>query len=187
MKSKIDPFVHVIVCIRCKVPQDSGQFNKNKASKSGLDSWCKSCKAKYMAEPKMKVMKQGYAKKSSERIFEVYGNKCASCGEKYNSNSNRRNLQLHHRFYSEEDTQYFKKHGIGQGKYEALRMLEANQINELKNKFTLLCPQCNMLEAYVRKDGKKAFEAFCWLYSEGHFDEALKDDTSFKKLSEFMK
>jgi len=55
-----------------------------------------------------------------------------------------------------------------------------------RKKFGLLCRQCNNIEAWVRKDGKKAFEAFCYLYGQGHFDEALKDDKSLKKITEFL-
>ncbi len=51
----------------------------------------------------------------------------------------------------------------------------------------MLCHSYNILEAYVRNDPVKAFETFAWLYGEGYFDKALKDDSKLKKLSKFIK
>lgn len=175
------------ICPKCKISKETTEFHKSKPTKDGLHTWCKSCNKEYNATPKVRAMRLGYEKDNFEKIIDVLGSKCASCGEKYTRGVKMPNLQIHHKFYTEEDKEYKKKYGVNQHKYEALRMIKTNKINELKKKYTLLCGQCNMLEAWVRKDGVKAFEAYCWLHEQGYFDEALRDDAKFKKLSEFMK
>jgi hypothetical protein len=137
---------------------------------------------KYHLKPK----DTGIQKKEFEKIYERLGSKCVSCGEKYNPSLKKTNLHIHHKFYS-KDKEYLKKYGTMPQKYEALRMIKANKIRELKKKYTLLCQQCNTIDGWVRKNPDNAFETLCWLYSEGYFDEALKDDLKFKKLTEFMK
>lgn len=174
------------VCPKCKVSKEITEFHKSKPTKDGLSTWCKLCHKEYNATPKLRAMRRGYERDRMIKIVEVLGSKCVSCGEKFNPDLKRSNLEIHHNYYTEEDKEYFKKYGINQQKYEAWRMIKTNKINELKKKYTLLCGQCNILEAWVRKNGVKAFEAYCWLQEQGYFDEALKDDAKFKKLSEFM-
>ena len=122
-------------------------------------------------------------KKRAEDSIMMLGGKCDACGEKYNPNVNRSNLDIHHKFYDEHS---YRKGG----KSAWLEVLQkAEKGINVHKQFTLLCQQCNIIEAWVRKEPSKAFETFCYLSSEGYFDEALsKDDAKeFKKLSEFMK
>ena len=152
------------VCPKCKISKEIIEFGKSKPTKDGLSVWCKLCHKEYNATPKVRVMRLGYEKDNFEKIVEVLGSKCASCGEKYTRGVKMPNLQIHHKFYTEEDKEYKKKYGAKGAtphKYESIRMIKANQINELKKKYTLLCQQCNMLEAWVRKNGVKAFDAYC--------------------------
>lgn len=144
----------------------------------------------YKHHDSYKKKKRKYEKKHFEKIIKVLGSKCDACNERYQRDLPRSNLDLHHKFYTDADKTYFKKYGVMPGKQEALRMIKSEQISELKMKYILLCQQCNLIEAWVRKNPKKGFETFAWLYGEGHFDEVLKDDTdnsTIKKLTEFMK
>jgi len=139
-----------------------------------------------------KKQKRGYSKKYQQQIVKALGSKCISCDEKYNPDLKQSNLQIHHKFYSEEEKKIKKENKGNLGathKYEALRMIKQGKYAELKKKFTLLCQQCNTIEAFVRKNPKKAFETFCWIYSEGQFNEVLSedDDKSLRKITEFLK
>ena len=126
----------------------------------------------------------------SERIelYKKLGGKCDSCGEKLNESLSKSNLQIHHKFYDNEDLKVKEKFKgrLGSRHILELKRMFRNGIDPNK-KFGLLCQQCNLIEAFVRMNPVKAFGTFCWLYGEGHFDEALKDDNSLKKLTDFIK
>ena len=121
-------------------------------------------------------------------LYKKLGGKCESCGEKLDESLSRVNLQFHHKTYDEDDMRIKKKFKGNLGSkhhWEIKRMLK-NGIST-KEKFALLCIQCNLLEAFVRMNPDKAFDAFCWLHGEGHFDKAFEDDKQLKKLTDFMK
>ena len=137
---------------------------------------------------KRKQRKRQIGKSDRIELYQKLGGKCVSCDEKLNLNLKKSNLHIHHKFYDEEDMKARAKFKGSTGSRHILelkRMIK-NGINPNK-KFTLLCNQCNLIEAWVRKDKTKSFETFCWLHGEGYFDEALKDDKSLKKLTDFMK
>ena len=136
---------------------------------------------------KRKLAKNTRQKFLRADIYKKLGGKCESCGEKFNPDLRKSNLVIHHRFYDEDDMLLKKKYKGSTGSkhhWEVKKMLE-NGIST-KKKFGLLCCQCNSLEGFVKMNTSKAFETFCWLYGEGYFDKALKDDPRLKKLSEFM-
>lgn len=142
----------------------------------------------YRNHKKRKATKNGRQKFLRADIYKKLGGKCESCGEKFNPDLARSNLEIHHRFYDEDDMRRKKKLNGGLGSkhhWEVKKMLE-NGIST-KKKFGLLCSQCNLLEGIVRMNPFKALDAFAWLYGEGHFDEVLKDDPALKKLTDFMK
>lgn len=148
----------------------------------------KQLQAYYDDHEKRKTTKNTKQKIIRADIYKKLGGKCESCGEKFNPTLSRSNLVIHHKFYDEDDMRIKKKYKGKIGSkhhWEVKKMLE-NGVST-KKKFGLLCIQCNVLEGFVRMNAFKAFDAFAWLYGEGHFDEVLKDDPTLKKLSEFMK
>jgi len=142
----------------------------------------------YKNHEENKQRKRELGKSERAELYRKLGAKCVSCGEKLNLNLKISNLHIHHKFYDEEDMKARAKFKGSTGSRHILELIKMikNGIDPSK-KFTLLCNQCNLIEAWVRKDKNKAFETFCWLYGEGYFDEALKDDKSLKKLTDFMK
>jgi len=148
----------------------------------------KSIEGYYKYHEKRKTAKNTRQKFLRADIYKKLGGKCESCGEKFNPVSAKSNLVIHHRFYDEDDMRIKKKNKGNIGSkhhWEVKKMLE-NGVNT-KEKFGLLCEQCNHLEGFVRMNVFKAFDAFAWMYGEGHFDEVLKDDPKLKKLTNFMK
>ena len=129
----------------------------------------------YKDHEERKRKKRIVGKLSRIDLYKKLGGKCESCGEKLDESLPRSNLQFHHKEYDEDDERLRKKFKGNLGSkhhWEIKRMLD-NGIST-KKKFALLCIQCNLLEAFVRMNPSKAFEAFAWMYGEGHFDEALK-------------
>jgi len=135
-----------------------------------------------------KKKKRVTGKLQRAELYKKLGGKCISCGEKFNETLSRSNLELHHKFYDEDDERVRKKFKGNLGSkhiWEIRRMIKNGENPKIK--FALLCKQCNVIEAHVRINPTKAFETFCWLYGEGQFDEALKDDPTLKKLTDFLK
>jgi len=133
-----------------------------------------------------KRQKRERAKRKSRQMIKMLGGKCESCGEKFNPDLERSNLDFHHRHYDEKDKKIRRKWGYVPNIVHEIEVLIKEGKNP-KKKFALLCKQCNSIEAFVRIDKKKAFETFSWLYEEGYFDEALSDDKSLRKITEFLK
>jgi len=154
---------------------------KDKMNKRNMDYY-------YKNHEERKKRKRISGKLERIELYKKLGGKCESCGEKLDESLSRVNLQFHHKTYDEDDMRIKKKFKGNLGSkhhWEIKRMLK-NGIST-KEKFTLLCIQCNVLEAFVRMNPDKAFDAFCWLHGEGHFDEVLKHDPKLKKLTNFMK
>jgi len=142
----------------------------------------------YKFHEERKKQKRITGKNERAELYRKLGAKCASCGEKFNPDISRSNLEIHHKEYSKEDEEVKAKNKGNLGSrhiYELKRMFKQG-VNP-KKKFCLLCKQCNVIEAHVRINTTKAFETFCWLFGEGYFDKALKDDPKLKKLTEFLK
>jgi len=147
----------------------------------------KSSESYYKFHEERKSKKRKIGKSIQSEIVTLLGGKCVSCDEKFNPTLSRSNLHIHHKFYSDKDKGDLDRIGVTGHQWEIKRLIKNNQINELKKKFTLLCAECNIMEGFAKKDGKKSFDFFCWMYGEGLFNEVLKDDPKLKKLTEFMK
>jgi len=154
---------------------------KNKQNKKQLQAY-------YDDHENRKERKRIDGKAQRRELYLKLGAKCVSCGEKFNPKLKRSNLEIHHKFYDEEDMKIKNRNNgnIGSRQITELIRMFKNGINP-NEKFTLLCGQCNTLEAFVRLNPEKAFETFCWLSSEGYFDQALKTDPKLKKLTEFLR
>jgi len=148
----------------------------------------KQLQAYYDDHENRKERKRIDGKAQRAELYRKLGAKCVSCGEKFNPTLKRSNLEIHHKIYDDEDMKIKNKNNgnIGSRQITELIRMFKNGINP-NEKFGLLCGQCNTLEAFVRLNPVKAFDTFCWLHGEGYFDEALKDDQTLKKLTEFMK
>jgi len=134
-----------------------------------------------------KLKKRVAGKSIQSEIVTLLGGKCVSCDEKFNPKLPRSNLHIHHKFYSKKDEDDKKRMGVTQHHWEIKKLIKNNQINELKKKFTLLCVECNVMEGFAKKDSKKTFNFICWLLGEDYLEEALKDDPTLKKLTDFLK
>jgi len=119
------------------------------------------------------------------RVIKMIGTKCASCGEKVDM-SNPQNLEFHHKYYDDYDEKFMKKYGRNPSNYKQVLDIASNGINP-KKKFELLCHQCNVLEAFVRTNPKKAWDAIFWLIEHNILDADLLDEKGNRKLTEFLK
>jgi len=148
----------------------------------------KQLQAYYDDHENRKERKRIDGKAQRRELYLKLGAKCVSCGEEFNPKLKRSNLEIHHKFYDDEDMKVKNKNNgnIGSRQISELIRMFKNGINPNK-KFTLLCGQCNSIEGFVRMNPEKAFDAFAWLHGEGYFDEALKDDPTLKKLTNFLK
>ena len=155
------------------------------------------CKSHYIKEYKNKnrahinVTRNALRKKWQMDAFKILGGNCESCGEKLDPTLPRSNLTVHHRFYSEVDQiRRSKYHHIVPYTLSEIQNKKKSKQNP-KKKFGVLCGTCNSIEGFVRKDPKKAFEAFCWIYGEGIFDKILadderKDEKSHMRITDFL-
>lgn len=141
-------------------------------------------KAEYYCEKHYNIIRNA---RRYNKVIQILGGKCDSCGEIHDDKLQRSNLEIHHRYYDEIDDKQKKegkKRSGSQLPMEILRMVKKTE-NPLK-KFALLCGECHRIETFSHQNPKKTFDMFAWLYSEGLFDETLKDNAGQKKLSEFM-
>jgi len=161
--------------------RDTNPELKAKHNKKNLERY-------YKNHDENKLRKNIKGKSERAELYRKLGAKCVSCGEKYNPKLARSNLEIHHKEYSKEDLEVKTKFkgNIGSRHISELKKMFKNGVNPNK-KFCLLCQQCNLLEAFVRMNPVKGFEMFCWLSSENYFDEALKDDPTLKKITDFLK
>jgi len=134
-----------------------------------------------------KAKKRKIGKSIQSEIVTLLGGKCVACDEKFNPELPSSNMHIHHMTYSDKDKADLSRIGVTGHHWEIKRLIKNNQITELKNKFALLCRECNHMEGYAKKDSQKTFNFICWLLDEGHLEEALKDDPKLKKITGFMK
>lgn len=57
-------------CVKCEIKKDVSEFHKNKKSKDGLKSYCKTCRKEYSEKNKLKISQQRkeYRKQNKELI-----------------------------------------------------------------------------------------------------------------------
>ena len=96
----------------------------------------------------IRIRKKLKSKDQRKFCIQALGSKCGSCGEPYNPNLERSNLELDHKFYLRGQ----KK--PGESFRQVLRLIES-EINPNKQ-FTLLCHSCHMVVTYVRRYPQKA-------------------------------
>jgi len=154
---------------------------KDRINKRGMQDYFKH-------QEKRKKSKNTKQKLVRAELYRKLGAKCASCGEKFNPDLSRSNLEIHHKSYDDVDERIKKKFkgNIGSRHHWELKRMIKNGINP-KKKFVLLCTQCHDIETASHQNPKKTFDMFAWMYGEGLFDQALKDDPTLKKLTEFLK
>ena len=146
-------------------------------------------KVEYYRKNKPQIQKRK-AEKNKKQLLEateILGAKCVSCGEPFNLNLKKTNLQIHHLKYDEDEMRKKSRYGsISSNFRDVLKM--AKNGNNPKEKYVLLCIQCHGIETFSHKNPKKTFDMFSWLYGQGIFDEVLNDDAgNNKKITEFLK
>jgi len=134
-------------------------------------------------QEKFRKQKRETQKKRWIEAVNMLGDKCESCGEKNNSENP---LEIHHLYYDDQDKIRREKWGgVGEIFRYVLRM--AKQGKNPKGKFTLLCKQCNNLEAWIRKNPDRALSAFAWCVEKGIIDVETPNPEGNKQLDEFIK
>lgn len=130
-------------CGRCKKDLPLSSFNKNKAKKCGLNSYCRDCnkiahKEHYKAKPEFYYNRNKKVRLSNAQwIFEYKcKNKCKQCGEKHPAC-----LQFHHR---DENEKSFEISRAGTKKLETI-------IKEIE-KCDLVCANCHF-KIHYKKHG----------------------------------
>ena len=87
---------------------------------------------------KINKKKRETAKKRWVQAMNMLGDKCESCGEKYNPKLKRTNLEIHHFYYDKKDKEKLGKIGsLGEIFRDVLKM--AKHGKNPKKKYTLLC------------------------------------------------
>lgn len=127
---------------------------------------------RYHANPAIKERKRIRQKSWTAEIYIKLGGVCVSCGERYDPNLSRSNIQIHHKFYDDDDERIKKKFkgNLGSKHHWEIRRMLKNGVNPEK-KFCLLCRECNLLEGNIRQDYAKALHTFLWLLEQGEFEK----------------
>jgi len=99
-------------------------------------------------KPKQQIQKKLKVKQQRESIIKLMGSKCMSCGELYNPNLRRSNLQFDHKTYLKSPTT----------KAETFRQIMdiIDRNDDPLEQFALLCYRCHMVVTHIRKDIEKA-------------------------------
>jgi len=92
--------------------------------------------------------KQVKTKGQKEKLYKIFGEKCESCGEEYNSHAKMTNLQFDHKRYLRGKTTHVEvwrqvKHLVDTGE-------------DPKTRFALLCYTCHAIVTALRQDKKKS-------------------------------
>jgi len=138
-------------------------------------------------KPKQQKQKAEFTRQQSLKVIKLLGGKCVSCGELFDPNLKKTNLEIHHLYYDENDLRVKQRHGsISSNIRDVITMFENGK--NPKEKYVLLCKQCHNIETYSHQDPKKTFDMFCWLYEQGIFEKVLNDDAkNNRKITEFLK
>ena len=109
----------------------------------------KKSKAHYLKnKPKQQIQKKLKVKQQRESIIKQMGSKCMSCGELYNPNLRRSNLQFDHKTYLKSPMT----------KAETFRQIMdiIDRHEDPLEQFALVCYRCHMVVTHIRKDIEKA-------------------------------
>lgn len=98
------------------------------------------------------IRKKLKAKQLREFVIKRLGYRCMSCGEPFNPNLRRSNLQLDHLFYIRSND--VKKETVR----EVLDLIEKGI--DPKKQFGLLCRSCHLIVTYVRRYPQKLNPVF---------------------------
>ncbi len=93
------------------------------------------------------ISKKLQTKQKRIEAIKLLGEKCASCGEKYNPHARISNLQFDHKFYI--NTKAFPRDR------DAVILQMKNEGIDPNTQFMLLCRTCHMAITYLRKDPEK--------------------------------
>ena len=164
----------------------AGKIPKNVCSESGCPNvvyakeFCyKHFEIKKQTNPLLFEVKAFHAKsyhmKRRLTVIKILGNKCESCDERLITDKGRQvNLEIHHRFYDDNDIALLKRYRANSGPTQHLGYKPIGEIlkmvkegHEPLKKFGLLCKQCNLIEGWVTKNPVKAKKAFSWLKKNG--------------------
>jgi len=97
---------------------------------------------------KHKIRKKKNEKQQREDDIKLFGGKCVSCGEPYNPNLPKSNLEFDHTFY-------IKSKGISSNIHIQIQDLITQGIDP-KEQFMLLCIECHRVITAVRRNPIKA-------------------------------
>jgi len=140
----------------------------------------------YKSHDKKKQQKRERLSRMTLKAIRILGGKCESCGEKYDPDLKKTNLEFHHNYYDEKELERRKKSLLVTNIAESI--IKMSKKGNPKKKFALLCKQCHQIETFSHQDPKKAFDMFAWMHGEGMFDEVLNDDAkNNRKITEFLK
>ena len=118
--------------------------------------------------------------------IKMIGVMCESCGEKFKPDSKPMNLEFHHKYYDEYDEKMIKKYGRNPSNWtQVLKM--AKEGKNPKEKFSVLCRTCHMIETFIHQNQNKAWSALSWCVEQGILDVDTPDDISSRKITEFLK
>lgn len=95
-----------------------------------------------------KILKKKREKQQRDDDIKLLGGKCVSCGEPFNPNLQKSNLEFDHTFY-------IKSKGISSHTHIQIQDL-VNQDIDPKEQFMLLCIECHRIITAVRRNPTKA-------------------------------
>ena len=137
------------ICSDCKIDKPLIEYRKRKASKDGLNIYCKPCHTKRVKEWRLNnpELKKAQGKRETHRLkqemLNAYGNACACCGEdtpEFLSIDHINNDGAEHRKQISG-----KRTAAGVSVYRWLR-----KQGFPKDNFQLLCYNCNSAKQYFK-------------------------------------
>lgn len=137
-------------------------------------------------KPRLSKKKSETQRKRRLEAMSMLGSECGACGEKYEPNRKRINIEIHHLEYDERDKEKLKKYGtIADVVQDVLKMSEKGE--NPKKKYLLLCSDCNKLESLVRKNPDKAMSFLAWCIEQGIIDVETPNPEGNKRIDEFIR
>lgn len=132
--------------------------------------------AEYYIENRGKIVKRKKRKGGEQllKAIKILGGKCAACGELFNSNLKRSNLEIHHWYYDDKDLKIKQRYGVVMTPNVRHVLKMAKNVKNSKKKFTLFCHQCHMIETYAHQDERKTRSIFSWLITNKHLDSLTR-------------
>ena len=105
----------------------------------------------------IRIRKRQKGKTRILEVINILGSKCESCGEKYNPNLRRSNLEIDHEFY-------LRGEFAGTSTIHRILRLKKQGVDP-KKQYNLLCHPCHMIVTYIRKNPSKANDVINFLKS----------------------